>query len=293
MNPKKKLLFIINPIAGTRKKRTLPALIEERINKDLFDYKISYTEYRGHAKELAQIAVKEEIDNVIAVGGDGTINEVASGLMFSNTALGIIPCGSGNGLARHLKISIGNEKAIDIIQKQNVKRIDAGMANGKAFFCTAGIGFDAHIGQLFAKSTRRGFNTYFKTAFRELFYYNPISYQVQTGEELVTLSAFSITLANASQFGNNAYISPEADIEDGFLDLCIVKVYPKREAINLVIKLFNKTLHKSGFVTIKKIKEVTIKAPEAKCYHLDGEFLELEGDLQIQVSESCLNVLVP
>ncbi len=213
--------------------------------------------------------------------------------MNTNTVLGIIPCGSGNGLARHLGIPINNQRALGVLQQQKTEKIDGGLANGKAFFCTAGIGFDAHIGKLFAMSSRRGFHTYVSTTLREIYLYDPQIYNIRVNGELTVKKAFSITVANASQFGNNAFIAPQADIKDGFLDLCIVNAYPKRYAIHLGYRLFNKTINQSRFVETKKVQEIVISADKANCFHLDGEYHELEDQLHIKIIASCLNVLVP
>lgn len=293
MNPKKKVLFIINPIAGTRKKKEVPHLVKTQLDSNIFESEIVYTEFHGHARTLAIDAAHQNVDYVMAVGGDGTVNEIANGLMNSNTTLGIIPCGSGNGLARHLGIPIDNMGALTVLKQQKIERIDGAMANGKAFFCTAGIGFDAHIGKLFALSHRRGFNTYVTTTLREIFLYEPQLYTIQIDGEILEKKAFSITLANASQFGNNAFIAPQADIRDGLLDLCIVNAYPKRYAIHLGYRLFDKTINQSRFVESKRVKEITISADKARCFHLDGEYLELEDQLHIKIIASCLNVLVP
>lgn len=293
MDHKKNILFIINPVSGTRKKHVIPELIEKHLDKSRFDFTITYTEAHGHAVVLAQQAAADHYDFVIAVGGDGTVNQTASGIMNTNATLGIIPVGSGNGLARHLKIPFSPVQALTLINQQKKICIDGGIANGKPFFCTAGIGFDAHVGRLFAQSSRRGFHTYFRTAFKEFFMYTPHTYKLKAGETEFIKSAFSITLANASQFGNNAYISPEADISDGMLDLCIVNVYPKTQAINLALSLFNKTLHKNKYVDIQKVKYVEIETKEADCFHCDGEHLELNGSLKIEVVPHCLKILVP
>lgn len=293
MNEKKRVLFIINPIAGTRKKKEVPVLVKSMLDPGIFDCEIAYTRFHGHAKTLALEASHNNIDYVIAVGGDGTVNEVANGLMNGNAALGIIPCGSGNGLARHLHIPIDNQGAFRVLQKQKTEKIDGGIANGKAFFCTAGIGFDAHIGKLFALSTKRGFNTYISTTLKEIFTYDPQMYTIKLDGEEFQKKAFSITLANASQFGNNAYIAPQADINDGLLDLCILNPYPKRYAVHLGFRLFNKSINQSRFVETKKVKEIKISADRAKCFHLDGESHELKDELHIKIIPSCLNVLVP
>lgn len=294
MKTKIKIEFIINPIAGTRSKVVFKDLISKYLDSDKYTYQISYTRAGGHAFELASEAVKEGKDYVVAVGGDGTVNETASALIHQSSALGIIPVGSGNGLARHLGIPLNPVEAIKALNNVQKKLIDAGTANGKPFFCTAGIGFDAHIGRMFSLATKRGFNTYIKTVLREFLTYNSQTYQVSiNNEETITKEAFSITFANAAQFGNNAYISPEADIADGKLDLCIIEKYPKRVGLHLGLRLFNKTIHKSRFMTIKQIDKAVIKCPNAECYHLDGEFLPLKGDLNIEVVPGSLNVLTP
>ncbi|MDQ3393164.1 MAG: diacylglycerol kinase family lipid kinase [Bacteroidota bacterium] len=293
MDQKKKVLFIINPIAGTRKKKEVPALVQSLLDPKIFESEITYTKFHGHARTLAIDAALHNVDYVMAVGGDGTVNDIANGLMNTQTTLGIIPCGSGNGLARHLGIPIDNIGALHLLQQQKTQRIDGGLANGKAFFCTAGIGFDAHIGRLFSTSRRRGFNTYMSTTLREIFVYEPQVYTIVLDGETFHKKAFSITLANASQFGNNAYIAPQADIKDGFLDLCIVNEYPKKYAFHLGYRLFNKTINQSRFVETKRVKEITISVDKGKWFHLDGEYMELEDRLHIQIISSCLNVLVP
>lgn len=294
MKSKKTVEFIINPIAGTRSKLIFKDLIKQYLDTEQLSYSISYTRERGHAFELAIEAVKEGKEYVVAIGGDGTVNETASALIHKSTALGIIPVGSGNGLARHLRIPLNPVDAIKSINSAQTIVIDAGMANEKPFFCTAGIGFDAHIGRMFSLATKRGFNTYIKTVLQEFLYYTSHTYEVLVeSDKAMTKEAFSITFANASQFGNNAYISPEADISDGKLDLCIIEKYPKRVGLHLGLRLFNKSIHKSRFMTIKKIDHAVIKCPQADCYHLDGEFLTLKGDLKVEVIPRCLNILIP
>lgn len=292
--PKKNIEFIINPIAGTKSKLVSKNLIQRHLELKELNFNISYTKERGHAHELASQAVKHDVDYIVAVGGDGTVNEVAKALIHEKSALGIIPVGSGNGLARHLGIPISPTLAIENLNRQNKFLIDAGMANNRAFFCTAGIGFDAHIGRKFSMSTKRGFNTYVKTVLQEFLYYKSHTYNIQVDQEpAMNVEAFSITFANAAQFGNNAYISPEADISDGKLDLCLIKKYPKRVGLHLGLRLFNKTIHQSRFMTIRKIKSAVVNCPDADCFHLDGEFLTLDGELKLEIIPQCLNILTP
>ncbi len=289
---KKKVKFIINPIAGARNNDSIPDLIRQVFEGQDFVIDLAETNCKGHAFDLASIAARESYDYVVAVGGDGTINETASALMNSQVSLGIIPCGSGNGLARHLGIPMQVTAALQLILRQKSIRIDAGMVNGKPFFCTAGIGFDAHIGKLFASTKKRGFNTYIRTVLQEFFTYQTDTYTITKSGQNEKREAFLITFANASQYGNNAYISPEADIRDGLLDLCIVKPYPKYRTVNICLRLFNKTLHKSRDVEITHITEARIDAGNPTCYHLDGEHFELDAHIEVKVVPQCLNVLV-
>ena len=181
MSSKKVIEFIINPISGTKSKAVFHSLIDLNLDLKKFEYNISYTKERGHAFELASQAVSQGIDYVVAVGGDGTVNETARALIYEEAALGIIPFGSGNGLARHLNIPLKPANALQLLNQEHILTIDAGKANGKPFFCTAGIGFDAHVGKLFSLATKRGFNTYVKTVLKEFFQYSPSHYELTIG----------------------------------------------------------------------------------------------------------------
>jgi diacylglycerol kinase family enzyme len=153
---KKKIVFIVNPISGTSGKKFVLRLIDEYLDRNLYDYEVVKTERMGHATELAREAVAQKADIVCSIGGDGTVNEVASGLIHTRTALAIIPSGSGNGLARHLRIPTDPLSAIKILNRGLVQEMDYGTVNGKPFFCTCGVGFDAFISQKFAESGKRG-----------------------------------------------------------------------------------------------------------------------------------------
>ena len=153
---KRKIVFILNPHSGTDNKTRMPKLIEDNIDKKAFDYEVVFTEYAGHAADIAYDCANKGVDIVVAVGGDGTINEVARSIVHTNTALGIIPCGSGNGLARHLCIPLDPKKAIALINKACIESLDYGVINGLPFFCTCGMGFDAFISFKFAGAGKRG-----------------------------------------------------------------------------------------------------------------------------------------
>ena len=178
MMDKKKITFILNPISGTHSKEEIPNLIEQTLDQELYDYTIRFTEYAGHAAEIARECVEKEEDVVVAVGGDGTVNEVARSLVHTQTALAIIPCGSGNGLARHLCLPLDVKKAIGIINSYNVETFDYGVINDLPFFCTCGMGFDAFISLKFAEAGKRGPITYAENVLKEGLNYKPETYEV-------------------------------------------------------------------------------------------------------------------
>ena len=167
MTEKKRIVFVVNPISGTQGKKAILKWIDERLDQSIYDYSIVKTEYAGHATQIAANAVQEKVDVVVAIGGDGTINEIARSLVHTNTALGIIPCGSGNGLARHLRIPMEPKAAIDVLNRGHELCIDYGKINNIPFFCTCGVGFDAFISLKFADSGKRGLLTYLENTLHE------------------------------------------------------------------------------------------------------------------------------
>ena len=175
---KLKVLFIINPKSGVSKKESLPEIIDNCIDKKLFNYQIVNTEYAGHATKLAQQAVKDNFTIVVAVGGDGTVNEVGKALINTNTAMGIIPAGSGNGLARHLDIPVNVKRSLQILNQACIHDLDYGMINDMPFFCTCGMGFDAFISMKFAEAGKRGVITYVQKVLEEGLKYKPDTYQI-------------------------------------------------------------------------------------------------------------------
>ena len=221
MSNKKSISFILNPHSGTHSKEELPKLIEAHLDKSKFDYRLIITEYAGHAAELAKQCVEQHTDIVVAVGGDGTVNEVARSLVHSQTALGIIPSGSGNGLARHLCIPMDVKKAINIINQCKIEALDYGVINELPFFCTCGMGFDAFISMKFAEAGKRGPITYAENVLKEGLKYQPEQYEVIDETGTKRYKAFLIACANASQYGNNAYIAPQATMTDGLMDVVV------------------------------------------------------------------------
>lgn len=284
-----KILFIINPISGTVKKSGVQQLIQTHLDSTKFDYTIAYTEYPLHATEIA----KKEADNykiIVAVGGDGTVHEVGLGLIHTNTILGILPMGSGNGLARHLNIPMSTKKAIINLNQFKCKVIDTVKINDTYFLGAGGIGFDAHISNLFASSKTRGFITYIKISINEFFKYQEQEYELQIEGNTFKRKAFLITFANSNQYGNNAFIAPNSIIDDGFISIVILKKFSLLYAIPLAIKLFTKKINSSKFVEEIKVKKALIISPSQEI-HLDGEPLLTNREINIEVLPKSLNVI--
>lgn len=283
------ILFIINPISGTVKKSGVEHLINENLDLTKYNYSIKHTQYPHHATEIA----KQEANNyqiIVAVGGDGTVHEVGLGLINTNAILGIIPMGSGNGLARHLKIPMSTKKAILLLNKFKSKAIDTVKINDTHFLGAGGIGFDAHISYLFAKATKRGFITYLQLSVKEFFNYKEQDYQLIIDGKTLHRKAFLITFANSNQYGNNAFIAPNAVIDDGWISIVILKKFSLIYAIPLAIKLFTKKINSSKFVEEIKVKKTQIISP-SKEIHLDGEPLLIENTINIEVLPLSLNVI--
>lgn len=285
---KRKTLFIINPISGGKKKDGVPQLIEKYFDADAT---IVFTNGISHASEVAAEAINK-YDLIVAVGGDGTVNEVASSLVGSNAILGIVPCGSGNGLARFLGIDIDIEKSIMALTTGRVEAIDSAQANGKAFFNMAGMGFDAHISEVFAHGKKRGFITYIKSSLQEILKYKPQTYRLHIDGVAYERKAFMLSFANSSQYGNNAHIAPQASVQDGLLDVCVIKPFPLYRFPELGIRMFTKTTNTSRFVEIIKGKHIVINRSSNGPMHLDGE-PEIAGkEVEINVLPRSLKVIV-
>lgn len=288
---KKNILFIINPVSGGKSKKKFPELARKFLDPSLLEPEYVFTKHPDHAYELALNAVKAGVDIVAAVGGDGTINEVASAIESTSCIMGIIPFGSGNGLARSLNISLNNEHALRAINSLNTRTIDTGILNEWKFFNIGGIGFDAHISSKFAGMKSRGFKGYIKTTFTEIIKYKPQRYRIEIDGRELERKAFMISIANSSQYGNNAHISPHASLDDGLLDLCVVKPFPLLRLPLMGYHMFAKSSHKSGYVEIIKGKNIRIQTDKSSIVHVDGEPRELSRDILISVKPLSLSVL--
>jgi len=289
---KKKICFIINPISGLGSKKNIEQLIDKHLNQTKFDYELVYTKAAKHALEISKQAVSNNFDIVVAVGGDGSINEIARGLIGSTTAMAIIPAGSGNGFARHMNIPMDPKKALDIINDSKEMLIDTIQFNKEVFVNIAGIGFDAHISSEFAKYGKRGFSSYIKVVMRELFNYKSQNLELIINGEPLQEKAFLISFANGSQWGNNASIAPTADISDGLLDIAILKNISFFNALPICIGLFLKKLHKLPYLKIIKAKELIVKQPNTIA-HIDGEPIEIGNEIVIKVNPLSLKVIIP
>ena len=289
---KKKVVFILNPISGTISKAGIPDLIEERLDKDKFDYRIAETQHAGHATDLAREAVEEGIDLIVAVGGDGTVNEVGRSLINTKSALGILPCGSGNGLARHLNLPMNLKKCIDILNCYDVKALDYGIINNHPFFCTCGMGFDAFISMKFAEAGKRGPITYMQKVLEEGLSYEPETYVIEDEDGTHRYKAFLVSAANASQYGNNAYIAPQASMSDGLLDIIIMEPFDLIEAPQVAIELFNKTLDKNLKIKTFRAKHIHIRRKKEGVIHYDGDPITSDADVDISVVPKGINIVV-
>lgn len=288
---KRKILFVINPISGGRAKYNFPEKIDKYLDKTKFEYECVFTEYHGHGSVLAAEAIKNGADILVAVGGDGTINEVASEVDGTDKLMGIIPFGSGNGLARSLGIPVGDVQAIRRINNFHVSKIDTGTFNGKKFFNMAGVGFDAQISSRFAENIKRGLINYIKIVFSEVSNYDCQDYHLTIDGKEYEFKAFMISIANSSQYGNNAHISPFASLEDGLLDICIVKPFPLYIFPALALRMFRKNSHKSNYLEIIQGRKIVITRSHEAAVHLDGDPFSMGTILNIGVNKHSLNIL--
>ena len=277
------ILFIINPKSGTDKKLYVRQIIGKKIDVSKFSYQVRYTEYAGHAEVLAREAVEKGTDIVVAVGGDGTVNEVARALIHTQTALGIIPCGSGNGLARHLQLPMDPEGAIQMINEACIKSLDYGTMNNQPFFCTCGMGFDAFVSMKFANSGKRGLLSYIENTLRETLTYKPDTYTLTLDDQQIEQRAFVIACANASQYGNNAFIAPAATMSDGLMDITVLEPFSAIEAPQLALQLFNGTLTTNSRVKTFKARKAHIKRLSKAPVHVDGDPLLTDTEIDVEI----------
>jgi diacylglycerol kinase (ATP) len=287
---KKRVAFVINPVAGSKKNENIIQLISENLSEDT-SYDIFMWEEKNNFGEIKKQITSGKYNVVVAVGGDGTVNKVAKNLLYSDIVFGIIPRGSGNGLARTLGIPQNTIKAIQRIETGQVRTIDSGLINEKNFFCTSGIGFDAHIGKLFATSKKRGLSSYFKITTRELFNYRAKTYRISmNGDEMVT-KAFLITFANAGQYGNDFYIAPEAKLDDGKLHVAILRPFSVLTVFPLLAKVLSKKAHTSKRIKTVITQNLKITELGGVDIHFDGEPGIADKEIEIKMNPASLKVI--
>ena len=287
----KKITFILNPISGTHSKEEIPELIEKTLDHDLYEPRIVFTEYAGHAAEIAREESKAGTDVVVAVGGDGTVNEVARSLVHTATALAIIPCGSGNGLARHLCLPLDVKKAIEVINSCKIEAFDYGVINDMPFFCTCGMGFDAFISLKFAEAGKRGPITYVENVLKEGLKYKPETYEVEDESGAKRYKAFLIACANASQYGNNAYIAPGATMKDGEMDVIIMEPFDVLDAPHIAADLFMKTLGNNSKIKTFRTKQLRIHRKQAGAIHYDGDPIMTGTDIDVRIEHDGIRIV--
>ena len=293
MDTRKKLLAVINPISGTANKQYIPETITEVMDESKWDVMIRFTQRPGHATDLAKQAIKQGYYGVLAIGGDGTINEVAAALRDSDTALGIIPNGSGNGLARHLNIPIDVKRALEEINNDRIEQFDYCMANQHPFFCTCGVGFDAHVSAKFAESKKRGPMSYLKNTLVEYLRYRSEEYSIETADQVLTERAFVIACGNASQYGNNAFITPNASMQDGLIDVTLIQPFTPLDTAVLGILLFTKHIDQDTNIQSFRTPSLIIHRPKAGVMHIDGEPMMMEADIEVKCVHNGIKIFLP
>jgi len=286
-------LFILNPNSGTsigKKAEAVSQIITLAAQNHGAQATILFTEHRGHATEL----VKEYLElkswkAIVAIGGDGTVNEIARPLVGSEQAVGIIPLGSGNGLARHLGIPLTLDASLKRLFEGKVITIDSAQINDIPFFCTAGMGFDAYVGHLFSQQEQRGLATYVNVSFQSYWSYKPQSFRLNGYDT----QAFSLSFANAGQFGNNAWVAPQASLQDGFLDVCTIHPFPKWYGTTLAYQLFTKQMKASQYIDYQKLQEAIIETDVPPMIHYDGEPFQLNTThIKVKIKPQSLRVIV-
>lgn len=282
-------LFIINPLSG-RYKNKIPVidLIQKKFGTTA---EIKVTSYAGQASNFTIDAINDGYKNIVAVGGDGTMNEVAKNLIGTDVKFGIIPTGSGNGFARSLQIPLSLIASLDVIKNNKSIKIDVGLANGKYFFVVSGMGFEANVAERFQSSKRRGAIPYFYNGLKSYLYYPYQKFEIISEEYNFTIKPLTVAIANAPQYGNNAIISPDADMQDGFLDICVIKRLNLFATIKAIKYLFNGKMNKHNSYSTFKSKEITFISKQDIVFHTDGEINRTSGKIEFKIIPNALNVI--
>lgn len=251
------------------------------------------TEGPGHATEIAARAVEQGYEAVLCCGGDGTVNETAQGLLGTKVPLGIIPTGSGNGLARHLGIPVDVERSLRVIAEKHVVDIDYGTANDTPFFCTFGVGFDAAVSERFARQKRRGLMMYLKSAIDEYIHFSPERYIIEADGHTIADHAYLVVACNASQYGNNAFIAPEASVTDGELDITVVHTGNLFKQAVLGVDFLTGFIGKNALIDTFRTKQVRIIRQSTGAAHVDGDPVVMPSVIDIKCHPLKLTIFAP
>lgn len=290
---RKHLVFIINPRSGVDRQKAIQHAIDTTLDQQQYSYEIQYTQYAKHGTVLAKEASAKGAYAVVAVGGDGSVNDIVAGLLDTDTCLAIIPKGSGNGMARTMGIPLKEQEAIAVINKGNVIKMDIGYANERPFISNAGVAFDALISRKFAKSERRGFAMYSWLVTKYLWMYKTWKWDIEIDGKLLQEKAFIITVANGKQFGYNFQIAPDANWTDGLFDVVIVRNFPRILGGLIALRAMNGSILKSPYVKHFRAKEVVISHPQLRLMQTDGDAHECENKIRFTIKKGLQKVIVP
>lgn len=294
MNENKKVLFIINKYSGTGYQSSVEGAILKRCEECKLEPTLEFTNAKNHAIELAREATRaKHFEVIFAIGGDGTVNEVAQGLVNTTQTMGILPKGSGNGLARHLGIDPNFKKSLSLIGSTSVIQMDSFYINQKLSVNVSGIGFDGHVAGLFGKNGKRGLMGYSQLVVREFFGYKEFIAEGSVDNKSIKKSAFILAFANSSQFGNNVQVAPHASVSDGLLDVCIIRKVPLIQTPAFAQKLFTGHIERSSFIEILKAKDIRLSFERPMAYHIDGEAMSPTREFTIQINPASISMLVP
>jgi diacylglycerol kinase (ATP) len=293
MSENKKVFFIINKFSGTGYQPDVEGRIITECGRLGLECTIEFTQSRGHATALAKRAITEKFKTVFAAGGDGTVNEVAQGLLYTDARMGILPKGSGNGLARHLGIPMKFPEALQLLSSTRTIDMDTLLVNNKVSVNISGIGFDGHVAGLFGKDGKRGLVGYGKLVMKEFLRYKEFPVTIVIDGIKFERHAFIVALANSSQFGNNAQIAPHASVTDQLIEVCVIRKVPYLHAIGFAQKMFSGNIHNSAFVEIKKARKIIMDFAEPIAFHIDGEAMEPSRHFTIEVKPASLKMIIP
>lgn len=290
---KKHIVFIVNPRSGIERQKEISHAVDMHLDSKQYTHEIRLTEYAKHGTIIAREASEQGAYAVVAVGGDGSVNDIVHGLAGTNTILGIIPKGSGNGMARTIGVPLTTEEAVKVISAGKTVAMDVGYANDRIFISNAGVAFDALISRKFAKSEKRGFGVYSWLVTKHMWLYKTWNFHVEIDGKVMSEKAFMVIVANGTQFGYNFRIAPMANFTDGLLDIVIVRRFPKILGGIIALRGLTGTIHQSPYVRHFTGKEVTISHPELRLMQTDGDAHECPNSITFCIKPGAQRVIVP